>query len=272
VLRIGERTLVMGILNVTPDSFYPDSRRASPHAAIAAGRRMLAAGADVIDVGGESTRPGAEPVSVGDELDRVCPVVEALARDGAAVSIDTSKAEVARAALAAGARMINDVTALRGDPQMKNVAAAAGVHVVLMHMRGTPRTMQQNPAYGDTIAEVSEELLAAVAEARAAGIRDDCIVLDPGIGFGKRPEDNLVLIRDIRRIRALGYPVLIGASRKSFLGAVTGRGVGDRLAATLAAHAVAVFAGADMVRVHDVAEAVDMARVVDAVRRGGLLC
>jgi dihydropteroate synthase len=258
----------MGILNVTPDSFYPGSRRPGTAEAVEAGRAMIAAGADIIDIGGESTRPGSDAVPAQVEMDRVCPVIESLAGEGAVtISIDTAKSSVAAAALDAGAAMVNDVTALRGDPGMKPLVARRGVPVVLMHMRGTPKTMQKDPHFADTIAEVRTEL-----EALAAGIPAQRIVLDPGIGFGKRPADNLLLLRDLARIRELGCAVLIGLSRKSFLGVVTGRPVEERLAATIAANTIAVLAGADIVRVHDVAAAVDMVRVVDAVRSGGASC
>ncbi len=267
MLRFDGRPLVMGILNVTPDSFYPASRRAAADQAVEAGRAMIAAGADIIDVGGESTRPGAGVVDAQVEIDRVRPVIERLRRESAVtISIDTSKAAVAEAALAAGADMVNDVTALRGDPPMKALLARCEVPVVLMHMRGTPATMQQAPFYADTVGEVRAELEAAMRDAEAAGIAADRIVLDPGIGFGKRPEDNLRLIRGLAEIRALGAAVLIGLSRKSFLGVVTGRAVEDRLAATITANTLAVMAGADIVRVHDVGEAVDMVRVIQAVR------
>jgi len=263
----------MGILNVTSDSFYPASRKPEREAAVAAGLAMIAAGADIIDVGGESTRPGSDGVTPQAEIDRVCPVIERLRGEGGVtISIDTSKAAVAIAALDAGAGMVNDVTALRGDREMKSLVARRGVPVVLMHMRGTPKNMQQGPFYVDTIGEVRAELEAALAEARAAGIPADRIVLDPGIGFGKRPEDNLRLLRDLGRIRELGCAVLVGLSRKSFLGAVTGRPVEGRLAGTIAANTLAVLAGADIVRVHDVPDAVDMVRVIDAVRRGGVAC
>lgn len=267
MLRFEGRTLVMGILNVTPDSFYPGSRTPAADRAVEAGRAMIGEGADIIDVGGESTRPGAESVDAQVEIDRVCPVIERLRRESAAtISIDTSKARVAEAALDAGADMVNDVTALHGDPAMRPLVASRAVPVVLMHMRGTPRTMQQAPFYADTVGEVRAELEAAMREAEAAGIGADRIVLDPGIGFGKRPQDNLRLIRDLARIRALGAAVLIGLSRKSFLGAVTGRPVEERLAATIAANTLAILAGADIVRVHDVGAAVDMVRVIQAVR------
>ncbi len=263
----------MGILNVTPDSFYPGSRRPGTEEAVEAGRAMIAAGADIIDVGGESTRPGSDPVPPRVEMDRVCPVIESLAREGAVtISVDTSKSSVAAAALDAGAAMVNDVTALRGDPEMKALVARRGVPVVLMHMRGTPKTMQKDPHFADTIAEVRAELAAARDDALAAGIPAERIVLDPGIGFGKRPADNLLLVRDLARIRELGCAVLIGLSRKSFLGVVTGRPVEERLAATVAANTIAVLAGADIVRVHDVAAAADMVRVIDAVRSGGASC
>ena len=259
----------MGILNVTPDSFYPGSRRPAAKAAIEAGLAMIEAGADIVDVGGESTRPGAEAVEAQVEIDRVCPVIEHLRRETTAtISIDTSKARVAAAAIDAGADMVNDVTALRGDPGMLALAAQRAVPVVLMHMRGTPRTMQQAPFYADTVEEVRAELQQSMAAAVAGGIAMERIVLDPGIGFGKRPEDNLALLRGLARIRDLGPRLLIGLSRKSFLGVLTGRPVEERLAATVAANTMAVLAGADIVRVHDVREAVDMARVVDAIRGG----
>ncbi len=263
------RPLVMGILNVTPDSFYPGSRRPGADAAVEAGLAMAESGADIVDVGGESTRPGAEAVEAQVEIDRVCPVIERLRRETTAtISIDTSKARVAAAALDAGADMVNDVTALRGDGGMLPLVASRAVPVVLMHMRGTPRTMQQAPYYADAVAEVRAELAAAMAAAVAGGVPVERIVLDPGIGFGKRPEDNLVLLRDLARIRDLGARVLVGLSRKSFLGVVTGRAVDERLAATIAANTVAILAGADIVRVHDVREAVDMVRVVASIRGG----
>jgi dihydropteroate synthase len=244
---------VMGVVNVTPDSFSDGGLYLDPAAAIARGRELAAEGADLLDVGGESTRPGSDPVSAGVELDRVLPVIEGLVGAGAApVSVDTMKAEVARQALAAGASFVNDVTALRHDPEMAGVIAEAGVPVCLMHMLGTPKTMQQDPRYQDVVAEVSEFLLERAAAAEAAGVPRDLICLDPGIGFGKTLDHNLELLAHLERLAGLGYPLLIAVSRKRFLGAITGRGEADRLAATIAANVAALERGAWMFRVHDV--------------------
>jgi dihydropteroate synthase len=242
---------VMGVVNVTPDSFSDGGLYLDPATAIAHGRQLAAEGADILDVGGESTRPGSDPVSAEVELDRVLPVIEGL-REAGAVSVDTMKAEVARRALAAGASFVNDVTALRHDPDMAGVIADAGVPVCLMHMLGTPKTMQQDPRYGDVVAEVSEFLLERAAAAEAAGVSRDQICLDPGIGFGKTLEHNLELLAHLDRLAGLGYPLLIAVSRKRFLGAITGRDEADRLAATIAANVAALERGAWMFRVHDV--------------------
>ena len=255
----------MGIVNVTPDSFSDGGRYLESGAAIEHGRRLLAEGADVLDVGGESTRPGSEPVSAEEELSRVIPVIEALAGE-APLSVDTAKAEVARAAIAAGATMVNDVTALRGDPEMAGTCAEGGVEVVLMHMLGTPKTMQDDPHYGDVVSEVLDFLAERVAEATAAGIEQSRIWIDPGIGFGKTVAHNLALIARLDRLTRLGRPVLVGASRKSFLGAITGVAEPrDRLAGSLAAALIAVERGARVVRVHDVAATVEALAVAAAV-------
>jgi dihydropteroate synthase len=244
----------MGILNVTPDSFFDGGTFVEPGAAIAHGERMAAEGADVIDVGGESTRPGAEPVLLQEELRRVLPVIEPLAAAlEVPLSIDTSKAAVARAALAAGARFVNDVTALRGDPEMAETVAEAGVDVCLMHMKGEPRTMQDEPRYDDVVSEVKSFLEQRLSAAVAAGIEERRIWLDPGIGFGKSLQHNLELLRRLAEVVALGRPVLVGASRKGFVGRLTGRPEPERLAGSLAAAVLAVERGAAMVRVHDVA-------------------
>lgn len=256
---------ILGILNVTPDSFSDGGRFADADAALAHARAMRAAGADWIDVGGESTRPGAAPVPADEERRRVLPIVEALAADGIPVSIDTRKADVARAAVAAGARMINDVSAL-GDPAMARVAADARVELVLMHMRGTPETMQDDPRYDDVVAEVSDFLRAAAKKALSAGVAADRIWLDPGIGFGKRLEHNLELLRRLAELRRLGFPLLVGPSRKRFLGEVLDRPADRRLFGTAAAVAAAVLRGADAVRVHDVAEMADVVRVAERLR------
>ncbi len=266
VLRTGPRTLVMGILNVTPDSFSDGGRFLDPGAAVERARRMVEEGADLVDVGGESTRPGAEEVSEAEERERVVPVVRRIAREvGVPVSIDTSKASVAEAALAEGASIVNDVTAL-GDARMAGVVARARAGLVLMHMKGTPRTMQQAPTYGDLLGEVASFLAERARRAAEAGVDPRAVWIDPGIGFGKTPEHNLALIARVGELASVGAPVLVGPSRKSFLGKVLDLAVGDRLEGTIAACAVAAWNGADAVRVHDVKECVRALRVVDALR------
>jgi dihydropteroate synthase len=263
------RPAVMGVLNVTPDSFSDGGRYLDADAAVAHGERLAAEGADVIDVGGESTRPGAEPVSDEEELRRVMPVVERLAAaTGTPLSIDTSKARVAARALAAGASLVNDVTALRGDPAMAAVVAEAGCELCLMHMLGEPRTMQDDPRYGDVVGEVKAFLEGRLAFATAAGIAEDRIWLDPGIGFGKTLEHNLELIRRLGEIVAIGRPVLVGASRKRFLGAITGRPEQERGPASLAAAVLAYERGASMLRVHEVAASRDALMVAGATVEG----
>jgi dihydropteroate synthase len=258
------RPRVMGILNVTPDSFSDGGRYFEVELALQYARQMLADGADLIDVGGESTRPGAVPVSEADELARVLPVVATLAREGALVSIDTMKPAVMRAAVEAGAAMINDVRALRG-PGAVDAAAASGAAVCLMHMQGEPRTMQQSPHYGNVVADVRAFLLERAHACERAGIARERIAIDPGFGFGKTVEHNLALLRSLGELASTGYPVVAGYSRKSSLGALTGRAVDDRLAASLAAALAAVSRGAVIVRVHDVRETVDALAVWRAV-------
>ncbi len=258
------RPAVMGVLNVTPDSFSDGGEFLAPEAALAHARSMVAEGADLLDVGGESTRPGAEPVGADEELRRVMPVVEALGAQNVPVSIDTSKPLVAELALRAGASFVNDVTALRGDPVMAEFLATTDVDVCLMHMLGTPRTMQQNPRYDDVVAEVKAFLEERLVYAVSQGIAEERIWLDPGIGFGKTLEHNLALLRRLDEIVALGRPVVIGASRKSFLGTLTGRGEADRVAGTVAANVIAFERGAHMFRVHDVAAARDALAVASA--------
>jgi len=275
--RWGERTYLMGVLNVTPDSFSDGGLSASLERAVAHGLSLASAGADLIDVGGESTRPGAAEVSVEEELQRVLPVVEALrSQCEVPLSIDTRKAEVARAALAAGATLVNDVTGFLGDSALASVTAQAGAAACLMHMKGTPGTMQQSPTYDDLVAEVLEGLSASVASAEAAGIPRGRIWVDPGIGFGKTFEHNLFLLRHLRELRLLGCPVVLGTSRKAFLGALLGgKPPEERLLGTVASVvAAAVEGGVDVVRVHDVAEVREALTVVDAIRRassGGAL-
>ncbi|HUP70516.1 MAG TPA: dihydropteroate synthase [Acidimicrobiales bacterium] len=246
--------LVMGVLNVTPDSFYDGGRYADTDAAVAHGLEMVAAGADVVDIGGESTRPGAAPVDEAEELRRVVPVVEALAPH-VRVSVDTSKVAVAEAAVAAGASLVNDVSA-----SLHELAAAAGVGWVAMHRRGTPSTMQVDPRYDDVVSEVRRFLIERAEAAVAAGV--DEVWIDPGIGFGKLVEHNLALLRHLEVLVATGYPVLVGTSRKAFLGVITGAAAEDRLEASLATAVHAMVAGAAMVRVHDVAATVQAARLV----------
>ncbi len=246
--------LVMGVLNVTPDSFSDGGRYHAADAAVAAGMAMLEAGADLIDVGGESTRPGSDPVSADEQARRVLEPVRRLAAAGATLSIDTTRSAVAQAALDAGAMFVNDVSAGRDDPEMLPLVAEAGCPVVLMHMRGTPRTMQQDLHYDDVTAEVKAFLADAVARAERAGIPPADVLLDVGIGFGKSIEQNLKLLKDLPAFRSLGRPLLVGTSRKGFIGQLTGEPVAaNRLAGTAATVAMALAGGADVVRVHDVA-------------------
>jgi dihydropteroate synthase len=254
---------VMGILNVTPDSFY-DGGRVDRDAALAHARQMIADGARIIDVGGESTRPGAEAVDEQEELCRVAPIVEVLAREGACVSVDTMKPAVMRAALDAGAAMVNDVRALQA-PGAIEVAAASDAAVCLMHMQGEPATMQRAPAYADVVAEVRGFLARRAQACLDAGVAADRIVIDPGFGFGKTVAHNLALLRGLGEIAGLRYPVLVGVSRKGMLGAITGRDVGDRLAGSVAAALAAAVRGARILRVHDVAATVDALAVWNAV-------
>jgi dihydropteroate synthase len=263
------RPAVMGVLNVTPDSFSDGARFASPADAVAHARRLVDEGAALVDVGGESTRPGSEPVSAEEELARVEPVLEPLA--GLPLSIDTSKAAVARRALELGAELVNDVTALRGDPELAGVVADRGAYVCLMHMQGEPRTMQSAPHYDDVAAEVFAFLEERVAFAVDAGIPEERICVDPGIGFGKTPDQNLELIRSLDSLAALGRPVLVGLSRKSTLARVLGDpGSVGTLGASVGAAVAAFERGAWMIRAHDVRETVEALAVAAAVERGGV--
>jgi dihydropteroate synthase len=262
-----KRPLVMGIVNVTPDSFHPASRHPAHADALAQARRMAADGADIIDVGGESTRPGAAPVDADAEIARVVPIAAELAAAGIAVSVDTMKPAVMRAAIAVGAAMINDVRALQ-EPGALEALAGSDAAVCLMHMQGEPRSMQAAPHYTDIVAEVRAFLAARAAACEAAGIARERIVIDPGFGFGKTLAHNLALAHALREFAQMGYPVLAGLSRKSSLGAITGRDVGDRLPASLAAMLATVARGASIVRVHDVRASVDALRVWRAVDSG----
>ena len=259
------RPLVMGIVNVTPDSFSDGGKFLARDRAIAHARKLIEDGADILDIGGESTRPGAAAASLQLELDRVMPVLQALVGEGVPISIDTQKAAVMQAAILAGAAMINDVNALQADGAIA-ACAAANVAVCLMHMRGSPQTMQQHPDYADVVSEVSDFLTTRVATCEAAGIARERIVIDPGFGFGKTVEHNFTLLRQLRKLVVLGSPVLAGYSRKSSLGAVTGRPVEERLAASLTAAIIATQNGATILRVHDVRETVDALKVMAAVR------
>jgi dihydropteroate synthase len=260
---------VMGVVNVTPDSFSDGGLYFDAGTAVAHGLELAAEGADVLDIGGESTRPGAQPVDVRAELDRVLPVIEGLRERGtsARISIDTSKAAVAAAALDAGAALVNDVTALRGDPAMAELVAARNVPCCLMHMLGDPRTMQVDPHYDDVVSDIKAFLEERIAFAVAAGIAEERILLDPGIGFGKTVEHNLELLARLDELVALGRPVVIGTSRKSFLGRVTGRSVDERLAATVATNVLAYERGARVFRVHDVAPVRDALVIASATVR-----
>lgn len=262
------RTCVWGVVNVTPDSFYPGARHADHQQAVEHGLALAEQGADILDVGGESTRPGSVPLPVDQELDRVLPVVRALACDAQRpVSIDTTKAEVARAAVEAGAAIINDVSGLTLDEAMASTVAALGVPVVIGHLRGRPATMQQDIAFADVVTEVIVELRQRVQHAIRAGIRPANIWVDPGLGFGKTAEQTTALLAGTERIRqSVGYPMLVGPSRKAFLGAITGQPVEQRLMGTSAAVTAAIIAGADAVRVHDVGALRDVVRVADALR------
>jgi dihydropteroate synthase len=245
---------LMGVVNVTPDSFSDGGLYLDAEAAIAHGRELVAAGAGILDVGGESTRPGAEPVEAEEELRRVVPVIRGLIDCGCELSVDTSKAQVAAAALDAGAAIVNDVTALRGDPGMATVCAERGATVVLMHMLGEPRTMQDDPRYEDVVAEVKGFLAGRLESAVAAGIAEERVWLDPGIGFGKTAAHNMELLRRLGELRELGRPLVIGTSRKSFIGKVDGSAAGERLGGTIASSVLAAAEGAAVLRVHDVAE------------------
>ncbi len=263
----GERTLVMGVVNVTPDSFFDGGCYAHTDAAIAQGQALRAAGADVLDIGGESSRPGAEPVTAGEECRRVVPVITALAATTDAVlSIDTYKPEAARAALDAGAHIINDITAARQDPAMYAFAQQYGAGLILMHMQGEPRTMQDQPVYEDVVAEVRDFLAARLDAAAQAGVARAQLAVDPGIGFGKTFDHNWSLLAGLPTLCRLGVPVLVGASRKRFLGALCDRPVEERLAASLAVAVWAAEHGAAIIRTHDVKETCDVVRVVNRLR------
>jgi dihydropteroate synthase len=271
VIDLNKRTHVMGVLNVTPDSFsdgghYFESDRAVEH-----GLQMERDGADIIDIGGESTRPYSKSISVAEETDRVIPVIEALHKEIATpISIDTCKSQVADEALKAGASIINDISALRFDTKMAQTAAQAGVPLILMHMKGAPGSMQDNPVYENLISEILDFLRDAIDRCQAAGIRRGLTVVDPGIGFGKTFDHNLQIIRDLEQFKALERPVLIGPSNKAFIGHILEREPHERDTGTMAAVAASVMNGAHMVRVHNVKKAVETVKIIDAIKRGSV--
>lgn len=269
-LDTGRRTLVMGVLNITPDSFYDGGRYFAPGAAVNYGLEMLAAGADMVDVGGESTRPGSDPVDAAEEADRVLPVIRELHRrePEALISIDTSKAAVAAAALEAGASVVNDISGLTFDPQMGETAARFQAGLVLMHIQNRPVDMQQKPQYGDVVEEVYRFLETSLSRALAAGVAAEKIAVDPGIGFGKTPAHNLDLLDRLSRLHQLERPVLVGLSRKSFIGTVLGGEPGERLAGSLGAAVAAALRGAHILRVHDVEASIGALRMADAIAAG----
>ncbi|HKB01101.1 MAG TPA: dihydropteroate synthase [Gemmataceae bacterium] len=266
-VTIGARPLVMGIVNVTRDSFSDGGRFVATDAAVEHALRLAAEGADFLDIGGESSRPGSKPVSLDDELARLIPVVRGVAgRSDVPISVDTTKAEVARQALSAGAAVVNDITAATGDANMVDVVREFDAGAILMHMQGTPETMQASPTYGDVVVEVRDYLARRLEVLIAAGIPAERIAIDPGIGFGKTSAHNLTLLRHLDRLSALGRPVVLGVSRKGFVGEIARRPVGDRLAASLAAACYcAAHGSAHILRVHDVAATVDAAKVVGAI-------
>jgi dihydropteroate synthase len=268
-LDLSRRTHVMGVINVTPDSFSDGGRFFEKGRAVEQGLQLAADGADIIDIGGESTRPYSKGISAEEEMSRVIPVIEALKEElTIPISIDTLKSRVAREALRCGASMINDISALQADPEMASVAAEAGVPVVLMHMKGTPADMQVQPVYRDVAGEIIGFLQEALDRAVRGGIRRDRIIVDPGIGFGKTFDHNLEILKDLGRFQCLNAPLLVGSSRKAFIGRILNKEVHERDTGTMATVAAAVMNGAHMVRVHNVKQAMETVKVIDAIRRG----
>jgi dihydropteroate synthase len=269
VIELGSETRIMGVLNITPDSFYEGSRFPEPSVAVARAAEMVAEGADFLDIGAESTRPGSQGISAGEELRRLVPVLDAIRESCTLpISVDTSKAEVARAALERGAALINDVTSLLNDPRLGEVAASFGAGLILMHMRGTPADMHLLPPSPDIMGELERWAETAVERAKRSGVSCDRIFLDPGIGFGKSAEQNIEILRNLDRVASFGYPVLVGTSRKSFIGAILNKSPADRIWGSGAAVAASIVFGAHMVRVHDVAAMRDLARVMDVIVGG----
>jgi len=267
-LPFGKRTYIMGILNVTPDSFFDGGKFLDVKAAVSQAELMIKAGADIIDIGGESTRPGAAPVPAELEINRIIPVIRELKRKKVIISVDTRKAKVAEAAVKAGANMINDISGLRHDPKMAKVAAKYKVPIVIMHIKGTPRTMQSRTHYKDVMMEILEHLEKSIAIAENAAILRSQIVIDPGFGFGKTPEQNLKILKNLRELKVLGLPLLIGTSRKSTIGKILDLPAGQRVEGTAATVAVAILNGADIIRIHDVDQMKKVAKMTDAIARG----
>jgi dihydropteroate synthase len=269
-LILGKRTLLMGVLNVTPDSFSDDGFFFDKEKAIAHGLRMVEEGADIIDIGGESTRPGSKPLELEEELRRVIPVIESLAKEvDVPISIDTYKSTVAQRAIEAGAEMINDISGLHFDPGLAQVAAKEDAPLVLMHIRGTPETMQKDVHYDSLFSEILQYLKDSIQRAESTGLDPRQIIIDPGIGFGKTVEDNLLIIKNLYEFRILGKPILLGTSRKTFIGKILNTEVGDRLEGTLSSIAIGVLNGAHIIRSHDVLQAKKAIAVADAIRLAG---
>lgn len=266
--EFGSRTYIMGILNLTPDSFSGDGIYKEPSRAVEEAERLIEEGADIIDIGGESTRPSAVPVSIEEEIERVIPVIEKLAKKiTVPISIDTQKSEVAVRALDKGASIINDISGLSADDNMLKIASQYNATVIIMHIKGTPQTMQQNPSYTDILAEITERLSYLINKAEQNGIRQENILIDPGIGFGKTNEHNLEILANLSHFKILGKPILVGPSRKSFIGNLLGVGPKNRIFGTAASVAIAIKNGADIIRVHDVKEMKDVAKITDAIVR-----
>ncbi len=267
VLDFHKKTYVMGILNSTPDSFFDESRIASVHEAVERAEKMIKAGVDIIDIGGESSRPGSDSVSEDEEIRRVIPVVQAIReRSDIIISIDTRKKNVAERALDSGADIINDISGLQNNMEMAKLIARRKTPIILMHIRGIPKNMQKNPYYKNTVSEILRELQSSISKAMGAGIPHDKIIIDPGIGFGKRLEDNLKIIRELQSFKSLNFPVLIGLSRKSFIGQILDKPVEKRLIGTIVANTVAILNGANIIRVHDVGQTVEMVKIIESIR------
>ena len=266
--NLDSKTFIMGILNITPDSFFDGGMHFHENDAVKHGLRMVAEGADIIDVGGESTRPFSDPIPLDEELRRVIPVIKTLAQEiDIPISIDTYKSEVASQAIESGATMVNDISALKFDPAMGQLIADAGVPIVLMHMKGTPKNMQINPAYKDLFSEITDFLRKAIEQAISSGIKRDVIIIDPGIGFGKSFDDNLKIINNLHTFSSLGQPLLVGPSNKAFIGHVLGLSVESRETGTMATVAASVLNGANIVRVHNVKAAKETVTMIDAIMK-----